>query len=91
VGSGWIAVAWFCLIYDIILLVVGAISFKLTGYGSSWSILVWSLVVPVVALIAYVYRVIVEDKKPLQWRLPAPTTLEEEAALHAAGVQATTT
>jgi amino acid transporter len=91
VGSGWIAVAWFCLVYDFILLVVGAISFKLTGYGSSWSILAWSLVVPVFALVAYIWRVVVEDKKPLQWKLPAPTTLEEEAALHAAGVQATTT
>ncbi len=39
VGPGWVAVAWFCLVYDVILLVVGAISFKLTGYGSSWSIL----------------------------------------------------
>jgi amino acid transporter len=90
VGTPWIAVAWFCLVYDFILLVVGAISFKLTGYGSSWSILVWSLVVPVVALLAYVWRVVVEDRKPLQWRLPAPTTLEEEAAMHAAGQAATT-
>ena len=78
------------LAIGLILLVVGSISFKLTGYGSSYSILVWSLVVPVVALLAYVYRVLVEDKKRLQWRLPAPTTLEEEAALHAAGEAATT-
>ena len=91
VGPAWTGVAWFCLIYDTVLLVVGSISFKLTGYGSSWSILAWSLVVPVIALIAYIWRVIVEDKKPLQWRLPAPTTLEEEAALHAAGLQTTTT
>ena len=91
VGPAWTGVAWFCLIYDIVLLVVGSISFKLTGYGSSWSILAWSLVVPVIALVAYIWRVIVEDKKPLQWRLPAPTTLEEEAALHAAGLAATTT
>jgi amino acid transporter len=90
VGNAWIAVAWFCLVYDFVLLVVGAISFRLTGYGSSWSILAWSLVVPVFALLAYVWRVVVEDKKPLQWRLPAPSTLEEEAALHAAGQQATT-
>ena len=34
--------------------------------ASSYSILVWSLVVPVVALLAYIYRVMVEDKKPLQ-------------------------
>ena len=40
----------------------------------------WSLVVPVVALLAYIWRVVVEDKKPLQWSLPAPTTPEEEAA-----------
>ncbi len=46
VGPAWTGVAWFCLIYDIVLLVVGSISFKLTGYGSSWSILAWSLVDP---------------------------------------------
>jgi amino acid transporter len=91
VGSGWIPVAWFCLVYDFILLVVGSISFKLTGYGSSWTILAWSLVVPVVAFLAYVWRVVVEDKKPLRWSLPAPKTPEEEAAMHAAGQAATTT
>jgi amino acid transporter len=91
VGSGWIPIAWFCLVYDFILLVVGSISFKLTGYGSSWTILAWSLVVPVVAFLAYIWRVVVEDKKPLRWSLPAPTTPEEEAAMHAAGQAATTT
>jgi amino acid transporter len=91
VGQGWVPIAWFCLVYDVILLVVGSISFKLTGYGSSWTILAWSLVVPVVAFLAYIWRVVVEDKKPLRWSLPAPSTPEEEAALHAAGQAATTT
>src|SRR5262249_34212019 len=91
VGPSWIPVAWFCLVYDIVLLIVGAISFKLTGYGTSWSILAWSLVVPVIAVASYLWRVLVEDKKPLRWSLPAASTPEEEQQLHAAGLQATTT
>jgi amino acid transporter len=91
VGSGWVAIAWLCLVYDIILLVVGSISFKLTGYGTSWSILAWSLVVPIVGVLAYIWRTVVEDKKPLRWSLPAASTPEEEQQLHAAGLQATTT
>jgi amino acid transporter len=91
VGPAWTGVAYFCLLYDIVLLIVGAVSFKLTGYGSSYSILAWSLVVPVIAIAAYLWRVLVEDKKPLRWSLPAPTTPEEEAQMHAAGLAATTT
>ena len=90
VGGIWPAIAWFCLIYDIILLVVGSISFKLTGYGSGYSVLAWSLAIPVIALVAYIWRVKFEDKKPLRWRLPAPSTPEEEAEMHAAGIAATT-
>jgi amino acid transporter len=90
VGAGWVPIAWLCLVYDIVLLIVGAISFKLTGYGSGYSVLWWSLAIPVIAIVAYIWRVKVEDKKPLRWSLPAPTTPEEEAQMHAAGLAATT-
>jgi hypothetical protein len=34
----------------------------------------------VVAIALYIYRVVVEDKAPLRWRLDAPATPAEEQA-----------
>ena len=76
--AGWVGLAWFCLVYDIILLVVGSISFKLTGYPGGLTVLWASLIVLGIAVALYIYRTVVEDKQPLTWRLPAPTMPDED-------------
>ena len=40
-----------------------------------------SILILVIALGLYVYRVVVQERKPLQLRLPAATMPEEEAAI----------
>jgi amino acid transporter len=73
----WIPIAVLCLTLDIIYLVVGSISFSLTGYSGGTEVFVWSLVVLVIAIALYLYRVLVEDKSKLRWSLDAPATADE--------------
>ena len=72
-------IAVLCLTLDIIYLVVGSISFSLTGYSGGTEVFVWSLVVLVIAIALYLYRVLVEDKSKLRWSLDAPATADEQA------------
>jgi len=74
----WTALAVLCLVLDIIYLVIGSISFNLTGYSGGSEVFVWGLIVLVVAIALYIYRVVVEDKAPLRWSLDAPATPAEE-------------
>ena len=72
-GSAWVGVAAFLLIYDIILIAVGSWSFSETGYPGGSSTFIMGLAVLVIALLLYVYRVKVEDKRPMEWRIkPTP-------------------
>ena len=73
----WIPIAVLCLTLDIIYLVVGSVSFSLTGYSGGTEVFVWSLVVLVIAIALYLYRVLVEDKSKLRWSLDAPATADE--------------
>ena len=76
-GRSWVPIAWFCLVYDIVLLVVGSVSFKLTGYPGGLTILYSSLAVLVISILLFVYRTVVEDKRPMQWRIEAPATPDD--------------
>jgi hypothetical protein len=64
-----------------VLLIFGAANVGLAYGASTSSTLVPSLLILVIALGLYVYRVVVQDKKPLQMQLPAATMPEEEAAI----------
>jgi amino acid transporter len=66
----WVGIAGVLLVYDIVLICVGSISFSLTGYPGGLTTFVMGLVVLVIALLLYVYRVLVEDKRPWQWSMP---------------------
>ena len=68
-GPIWTPLAVLCLVLDIIYLVVGSISFNLTGYSGGSEVFVWGLIVLVIAIALYIYRVVVEDKAPLRWSL----------------------
>ena len=73
----WIPIAFICLTLDIIYLVVGSISFSLTGYSGGTEVFIWSLIVLAIAILLYLYRVLVEDKSKLRWSLDAPSTVDE--------------
>jgi hypothetical protein len=70
-------------VLDIVYLVVGSISFNLTGYSGGSEVFIWGLIVLVIAVALYIYRVVVEDKAPLRWSLPAPATPADETAASA--------
>jgi amino acid transporter len=74
-GRAWIAVAAVLLVYDIILIGVGSWSFSETGYPGGASTFVMGVAVLAIALLLYVYRVKVEDKRPMEWKIkPTPET-----------------
>ena len=79
-GPIWTPLAVLCLVLDIVYLAVGSISFNLTGYSGGGEVFGWGFAVLVIAIALYVYRVMVEDKAPLRWKLPAPSTPAEETS-----------
>ena len=85
VGPAWVPIAAVLLVYDVIILVVGSLSFKLTGYGEYKELLVGVFVLAM-SLAFFAYRVIVEDKSKLTLRMPAPRTPDEERVLTGTGV-----
>ena len=64
--------------FDLTLLIFGAANVGLAYGASTSSTLIPSIGILVVAPGLYVYRVIVQGKKPLRMRLPAATMPEEE-------------
>ncbi len=64
----WIPIACFLLACDVVFLVVGSLSFSLTGYGQ-YKELVIGLLILLASLLLYIYRVVVEDKRKLRLRL----------------------
>jgi amino acid transporter len=76
-GAIWVPIAGILAALDLLFLCVGSVSFSLTGYPGGLTILWAALTVLAIALLLYVYRVKVEDKQPLRWRLDAPTMPEE--------------
>jgi amino acid transporter len=78
-GKIWIPIAVFCIAYDCVLLVIGSWSGAVTGYDApgSHTSLIWAIGVLVVAVLLYVYRVIVEDKTSIPMRIETPTMPEE--------------
>jgi len=75
-SSIWVPIAVFLLICDMIFLVVGSLSFHLTGYGGYEELLL-GLCILAISLVLYVYRVVVQDKRPLKLALWAPSTPDE--------------
>lgn len=66
-GRPWIAVAFVILIFDVVLIVVGVTHPGLAGYGSAKNS--WAVVIALaIAVALYYVRVVVQDKKPFQWR-----------------------
>jgi amino acid transporter len=83
VARPWVFICALLFLFDLTLLVVGSANVGLAYGASTRSTLIPSLAILVIALGLYVFRVVVQEKKPLRLRLPAPTVPEEEAAIGA--------
>ena len=80
VARAWVPIAFVLVFYDGLILIVGALSPKLS-YGVGYKTTVVGLLVLAVAAVLYVYRVVVQDKRKFQWRLPAASVPDERPAV----------
>jgi amino acid transporter len=65
--SAWKLVAWFVLIVDVVITVVGATHPEEAGYGSIRNTVI-ALCVLALSMVFYVARRVGQDKLPLRWR-----------------------
>jgi hypothetical protein len=66
----WTPIVWFCLVYDIVLIAVGSVSFSLTGYPGGSTTFITGVGILVLAVLLFIYRTVVEDKRPWRWNIP---------------------
>jgi amino acid transporter len=75
VGGLWVAIAGALMCYYIVILVVGAGSPKLNGYGS-WTDFFIGVGILVASIMLFFYRRVVQDKESIHWTEPTPTMPE---------------
>jgi amino acid transporter len=75
VSGVWVGICVFLLCYCIAILVVGAGSPKLNGYGT-WTDFFIGVGVLLASLVLFFYRRIVEDKESIHWKEETPTMPE---------------
>jgi amino acid transporter len=83
VSNAWVGVCALLFLFDLTLLVVGAANVGLAYGASTRSTLIPSLAVLAIALGLYVYRVVVQDRRPLRLRLDSPSVPDEPPAVSA--------
>ncbi|BBX63899.1 hypothetical protein MSAS_30730 [Mycobacterium saskatchewanense] len=69
-GRRWIYIAAALVVIDTAMLVVGAFSASITGYGTTKDLIV-GVVVLSMSIVLYAYRRLVQDRQPWVWREPA--------------------
>lgn len=77
-GRRWVYVAAVLAAFDAVLVVVGALSAKITGYGGTRELVIGVLVLSV-SIALYAYRQIVQDKQAFAWRAPADLPAQSTA------------
>jgi amino acid transporter len=75
VGRPWVAVAAILMIYNIVILVVGAGAPKLNGYGD-WTDFFIGIGILIASVLLFFYRRIVQDKESIHWKEETPTMPE---------------
>ncbi|MFE4837402.1 APC family permease [Arthrobacter sp. NPDC056691] len=79
-GRGWIPVVVVLVAFNTFITVVGVLNPELLGYGDIRDTLV-AVVILLLSVVLYIYRRVVQDKKPIVWRLPSPAVPEGEDAI----------
>jgi amino acid transporter len=62
-GRGWLAVAWLLSLFTAVVVVVGAASAELAGYGGLKEVLI-AVGILTCSLLLYAYRRVVQDRVP---------------------------
>jgi amino acid transporter len=75
VSGVWVGIAVLLLLYAIVILVVGAGSPKLNGYGT-WTDFFIGIGILAASVLLFFYRRIVEDKESIHWKEETPTMPE---------------
>jgi amino acid transporter len=75
VSAPWVAVAAILMVYNIVILVVGAGAPKLNGYGN-WTDFFIGVGILVASVLLFFYRRIVQDKESIHWKEATPTMPE---------------
>ncbi len=76
-GPSWLPIVAVLAAFDCLLLIVGALSPTL-AYGQGWRPTIYGLLILGVSVLLYIYRVVVQDKKPLRWRIESARIPAEE-------------
>lgn len=71
----WITVAIVLAVVDSVLVVVGALSAQITGYGGTKELVIGVLVLSM-SVVLYAYRRVVQDGQPFAWRAADETEAE---------------
>ncbi|MFC9357172.1 APC family permease [Rhodococcus sp. NPDC057014] len=69
-GKQWLYIAGLLVVIDTIMVVVGALSASITGYGSTKELIVGVFVLSL-SIVLYAYRRVVQDGQPWVWKEPA--------------------
>jgi amino acid transporter len=77
VSNVWVSICCGLFIFDLVLLVVGSANVGLAYGASTQSTLLPSIIVLLIALGLYIFRVTVQDKRKLSMRLWAPSMPDE--------------
>jgi amino acid transporter len=75
VSAPWVAVAAILMIYNAVILVVGAGAPKLNGYGD-WTDFFIGVGILVASVLLFFYRRVVQDKESIHWKETTPTMPE---------------
>jgi amino acid transporter len=75
VSAPWVAVAAILMVYNAVILVVGAGAPKLNGYGN-WTDFFIGVGILVASVLLFFYRRIVQDKESIHWKETTPTMPE---------------
>ena len=67
-SAGWIPIAWAILAFDLAVLIIGATHPSLAGYGGAKETLA-GIGILLVAVLLFLYRQVVQERQPLQWRV----------------------
>jgi amino acid transporter len=84
----WLPIAAIIAASNLVFLVVGAASPKLTGYGT-WNDFAIGVGILVGSVVLYLFRRVVQDREPIHLREETPKLPEDEVAPAAMGVPAT--
>ncbi|CUR58012.1 putative amino acid transporter [metagenome] len=69
-GRQWIYIAGALAVFDTVLLVVGALSANITGYGGTKELVIGIFVLSL-SVVLYAYRRVIQDGQAFVWREPA--------------------